>query len=225
LNPLRFVDPNGNEEFTTEELQAIATNAHDESSPLPKGIIESPLNRLLNTNDWSGARSKLYERTTDGKTHYAYGFSGTEGGDPKDWFLGNAAQLLGISPQYQVAMENATTLAAMGISGSRIQTTGWSKGGGEAMAAAIVLGSQAVTFNAAGLSNSTRGKAVAIGQMMGSGSASFDNYIRHGDVVHLGNFLGGLKPLGNQHLILPKKGPLIQGGAFTDRHDVRTIFR
>ena len=122
-------------------------------------------------------------------------------------------------------MENAATLAAIGISGDRITTTGWSKGGGEANTAAIVLGSHSVTFNAAGLSSSTRDQAAALGSMLGSGQASFDNYIRHGDIVHLGNFLGGLEYLGDQHLVLPKKGPLIQGGAFTERHDVRAIFR
>ena len=99
----------------------------------------------------SGFKSELFVRTDKEGTEYAYATAGTE--NMKDW-KNNTTQLLGISSQYNLSMENAK-LIREGARGKEITFTGHSLGGGLAAANAYATGGRAITFNPAGVSGLT----------------------------------------------------------------------
>ena len=105
---------------------------------------------LLNTE--SGLRSQVYERTVEGKIEFTYATCGTV--DLKDWGQ-NALQLVGASKEYSESASNAKILQAK-LGGAELTFTGQSQGGGEAALNALVTDNNAITFNAAGVSDFTK---------------------------------------------------------------------
>lgn len=96
----------------------------------------------------TGLKSMLFHEV--GTDRYVYAFAGTRNG--KDW-IHNGKQLVGISEQYKLALNNAKSLYCLF---PNISFTGHSQGGGEAALCAYNLGLEAVTFNPAGLSSLTK---------------------------------------------------------------------
>lgn len=92
-------------------------------------------------------------RSVDGR--YVLSFEGTDPKDGRDWAT-DAAGVVACPPQIKKAVKAAvqvrTCLEEVGVNGDSLIYTGHSLGGEQAAAASIATGSEAVTFNAAGLS-------------------------------------------------------------------------
>lgn len=110
-------------------------------SILPQGC------KVLDTADdkKTGLKAKLYDL---GNNKAICAFAGTRNG--KDW-INNLTQVLGLSKQYDKALEYAKTLQ-MRFPKYSITFAGHSQGGGEAAYCSLHIGAKAITFNPAGLS-------------------------------------------------------------------------
>lgn len=106
-------------------------------------------------NSKSGLNSAVYERTTNGKTEYAYVFAGTDMSEYND-VKADVKQAYGFgSRQYDNAVLNASVISKkLKESDSELTFVGHSLGGGEAALCALVTNRKAITFNAAGLHKS-----------------------------------------------------------------------
>jgi len=96
----------------------------------------------------NGLQSELFERTTSGKTEYAYAYAGT---NSLEDVAEDVAQLFGAAPQYYIAIDNAKTLSKE-LKNNELTFVGHSLGGGEAAAASMATGRAAITFNPAAVS-------------------------------------------------------------------------
>lgn len=132
---------------------------YDEQPELPEGYEEVDPGELgidpaLLTED-HGMQAEIY-RTPDGG--YVVAYRGSDEG--MDWVT-NGRQGLGLEdPQYEQAMQLAS--AVHEASGGEVTFTGHSLGGGLAAAAAMATGQPAVTFDAAGVHESTAARAAEI---------------------------------------------------------------
>ena len=152
-NPIKLLDLQG-EEPTTYEAALMAKHVYDEDVKLSGGWQLSKTQYAAFKNNQSGFKSSLYERTAKGVTEYAYVTAGTE--DFMD-YKEDALQLIGNSTQYKESIDNARTLSAQ-FSNAELTFVGHSLGGGLAAANALATDRNAITFNAAALTNSTKGK-------------------------------------------------------------------
>lgn len=116
-------------------------------SILPKGC------KVLDTIEHkkTGLKAKLYDIGSD---NAICAFAGTQ--TLKDW-KNNAGQALGLSAQYDEALEYGKALQKKFPKYS-ITFVGHSQGGGEAAYCSLHLGAKAITFNPAGLSLLTKSK-------------------------------------------------------------------
>gem|GEM_PF-596608 len=137
----------------------------------------SPLDTSINKNDGdTGLTSQLYERVKEnGEYEYVYAFAGSDSGT--DW-TENIMQLSGLSSQYKKAVENAKILSKE-LEGNDLTFVGHSLGGGEAMAASIATGNNAITFNPSALSGSTIRNLNLNPKFAGN----IDNYILKGKTI------------------------------------------
>jgi RHS repeat-associated protein len=146
----------------------------------------------------TGFKSRLFERSENGKTEYAYAFTGTQFTSLRDWY-NNAGQLLGISKQYDQAISNAKLLARE-LGPESITYVGHSLGGGLAIAAALATGSNAITFNSAWLSQATIGR---YSLNTTNGNSQVNNYIISGDPLDVSQralqYNLGLTHVGTDH--------------------------
>jgi RHS repeat-associated protein len=159
-NPMRFVDPDGKVP-TPAEAASMAAHVYGDKkngiligdwkvSSRDFGLTKKDLN-----NTATGLKSQIYERTVNGKTEYTYATAGTEaswkdvGADVK--------QPLGLSKQYAKAADNAEKINNKLLkAGEELTFTGHSLGGGEAALNALLTDRNAITFNAAGVSDITK---------------------------------------------------------------------
>lgn len=179
---------------TPKEAAAIAANVYKSGNTgLIGGWARSSANTGVSyTNDATGFKSGLYQRTNaDGKTEYTYATAGTE--NMKDW-SNNASQLAGSSPQYQQSVDNARTISGE-LKGSELTFVGHSLGGGLASANALATGRDAITFNAAGLTDATKTN-LGLNQ-----NANIDAYRVSGEIVGVAQGLVGLKAEGTMHTL------------------------
>lgn len=132
---------------------------YDEQPELPEGYEEVDPGELgidpaLLSED-HGMQAEIY-RTPDGG--YVVAYRGSDEGI--DWVT-NGRQGLGFEdPQYEQAMQLAS--AVHEASGGEVTFTGHSLGGGLAAAAAMATGQPAVTFDAAGVHETTAARAAEI---------------------------------------------------------------
>lgn len=187
-NPVVFIDING-ERPTAFEAALMA--AHVYKGEYEKALLETgwrvsnrsvPIQMNYTKIHQNGLQTMLYEKTTNGKTEYAYVYAGSN--SVEDW-AENIAQIGGMSPQYSMAIRNAQVLSEeLGI--SELTFIGHSLGGGEAAAASMATGRAAITFNPATVSPYTR-------LFKGLGSANkIVNYIATGKKIGVGSIkIGG----------------------------------
>ena len=162
-NPICKIDPTG-EEPTNYEAALMAQAVYKNKDSY-KGIIKS-----LNHMDWYisdhnssinynhsaktgiGIQSMLFQKTNkDGVTEYAYVYAGTNSWEDA---LEDITQLVGLSPEYSKAIENAKQLSSE-LETNELTFVGHSMGGGNAIAAGMATGRTAITFNTAIVSAAT----------------------------------------------------------------------
>lgn len=110
---------------------------------------------LLNSESDNGYKAQLYKRTNHGHVEFVYAFAGTD-----DWsdVVDDIDQYYGGSPnQYKMAVANAEILSSILKEkyGNNVDFTfvGHSLGGGEAAAASMTTGFDAITFNPAAVTS------------------------------------------------------------------------
>lgn|SRR5690554_1157716 len=157
-NPINRIDPTGMlDEPTPKEAAMIAKHVYgDKKDPgyLIGGWKVSDVGKGLElSNEESGFKSGVYERTTNGVTEYVYATAGTD-----DWqdVKHDVLQPLGMSSQYKESLENVKNLKDI-IGNAELTFTGHSLGGGLAENNSLHTGDKAITFNAAGVSPLTSG--------------------------------------------------------------------
>lgn len=188
-NPISLIDPMG-ERPTDVEAATLAQFVYQRGLKGydidVSGWIVSSFNTSITKNytEWmqNGLQSELFERTIDGVKEYAYVFAGT---NSLEDILEALAQLIGLAPQYSVAIKNARTLSVE-LGDLELTFIGHSLGAGEAAAAGMATGRSAITFNPAVLSPLT----------------ALSNHLDHsGDIV---NFIGAAPPImGFQFVVDP----------------------
>jgi RHS repeat-associated protein len=153
-NPIKLIDPDG--KIPTEaEAAAIAAHVYGDKTDkiLIGGWQVSNRDFGIAKNDANnGLLSQVYERSVDGKTEFTYATAGTQ--DKTD-ALQDAAQVVGLSDQYKESTKNAGILSEK-LGSAELTFVGHSLGGGEAALNALVNDKNAITFNAAGVSNITK---------------------------------------------------------------------
>ncbi len=165
-NPIRFIDKDG-QRPTEYEAALMASAVYDtqkkdfNSSKVMENLQNlgwtiSTFNTSIKMNNTKlyedGLQSALFEKTTDGKTEYAYVYAGTNSFED---ILEDVAQLVGQAPQYRSAIKNAETLSKE-VGSAELTFIGHSLGGGEAAAASMATGRAAITFNPAAVSPLTK---------------------------------------------------------------------
>lgn len=153
-------------EPSAQELAAMARDIYAPSAAMPAGwdlatpdqLTEIGLNETMLSSPTSDFRAEVYVREFDGQMSYTVAFRGTQSAN--DWSA-NLGQGLGLrTDHYNRALEIGERLTAP--DGARVTLTGHSLGGGLASAASIASELDAVTFNAAGLSDRTIADAETI---------------------------------------------------------------
>ena len=156
-NPLKFVDFKGEEPTASEAARMAAHVYGDKKNILINGwkVSNKSFGAIKLVNSKSGLNSAVYERTTNGKTEYAYVFAGTDMSEYND-VKADVKQAYGfVSRQYDNAVLNASVISKkLKESDSELTFVGHSLGGGEAALCALVTNRKAITFNAAGLHKS-----------------------------------------------------------------------
>jgi hypothetical protein len=165
--------------------------------------------------DNNGFKSELFVRTDKEGTEYAYGTTGTEKGDNRDWIKGNLPQFIGVSEQYNLSMENAK-LIRQGAKGKEITFTGHSLGGGMAAANAYATGGKAITFNPAGVSGLTMA-TIAVNYGFKMVFAKIDAHILLTDPLNMFNAVT-TRTDGTKHLYKPT-----DGASYTHGHDLDNL--
>jgi hypothetical protein len=176
----KAVPPPGFREATTGDLSAL-------------GLKPSDL-----TSDKSTFAARVYVTGTGADAKYVVAFRGTEG--KSDW-ISNAKQAFGVSSDhYDKALAIGSKIADSG--NQNVTLTGHSLGGGLASATAIASGQDAITFNAAGLSDATIRNANQIRTDTGvTNAGNVDAYFVRGEVLStlqdggdrvVGALLGGI---------------------------------
>ena len=173
-NPVKLVDLLGYEP-TEEEAARMADYVYGNGNVLLTGGWIESTNKfgITTNNEDSGFKSQLFERTVNGVTEYTYAFAGTDFTSLDDW-ENNIVQLIGMSEQYSIAMNNAEVLVRK-LKNQELTFVGHSLGGGLAAASAYATNGRAMTFNAAGVSLLTINK---------TSRARIDAYITINDELH-----------------------------------------
>ena len=161
-NPIRYVDPDGAEP-TPAEAAAMALHVYGDKDSKKANLGNWRVSKRdfgISLNTSNGLKSAVYEKVIDGKVaEYAYVTCGTE--TLKDW-VQNAAQLKGVSMEYNESAQNAKVISDKVGKDMELTYIGHSQGGGEAALNSLVTsksdlkGRKAITFNAAGVSAETK---------------------------------------------------------------------
>jgi RHS repeat-associated protein len=214
-NPIRFIDPDG-QEPTPAEAARMAAHVYGDKKDniLTGGWRVSQRDFGIQLQNKNGLKSLVYERVVEGKvTEYTYATAGTEaswqdvGADVK--------QPLGISRQYASAVKNAEKLSEA-VGETELTFTGHSLGGGEAALNALVTDRKAITFNAAGVGDITK-------ILDGSMKTSFKSekniiaFILSTDPLNIIQNHTALPNVnGKRHYLLPRDGASIYNGHSMD---------
>ena len=215
-NPIRLFDPDG-EKPTVLEAALMAKHVYGDYSDkiLIGGWMPSQMNvKGVNFNEEAiGLNSRLYQRTNDGVTEYAYVFAGTDLTDIND-IIEDVQQGAGLSsPQYDKAAQNAMLLNDK-LSKFELTFVGHSLGGGEAALSALVTDREAMIFNPAGVSPQTKSRHGVNNKSENNISA----YILMTDPLNYAQDMNPLLPSANgtRYYISPKTFDSIIGGHFID---------
>jgi|GEM_PF-1081644 hypothetical protein len=208
--PTKFIDLDGMEPNAYEAAHLAADvynteNGHYKEGQSSQTIGGWELNTTLNVNikltdDKTGFNSAVYQRQrSDGTYEYAYVTQGTEPLNGENW-KNNAQQALGMdAKEYDESVANARQIskAIHGDDKTLLTFVGHSLGGGMASANSLATGREAITFNAAGLSNGTKNRLHL------NMSAKIDAFIIAGEIVNNTQSYLGLHAEGTTHYLTP----------------------
>ena len=255
-SPVRFIDPDGRESqagfggYTNsaelsmraaedqwnKQKAANAVNAIIGGVPSPKAaaamaahvygdksdnILQDGWTQIQKfENPKNGFKAALYQNGDN----YTLATTGTED-IPKDG-KEDGLQVVGLSSQYDESISLARELSKK--YGSNLSFTGHSLGGGLASLNAYATGSEALTFNAAGLSYLTqlRYGYTSLTYIWNSTKADINAYIFMTDPLNaLQTLTIGLKADGNRHYLFPKdKSSVVDGHSinnFLNYYDIK----
>jgi len=231
-NPLSFIDPDGREAMKPTPKEAAAMAAHvygDKKDNILIGgwrVSKTKFEGVRLNDEASGFKSQVYERVVDGKvTEYTYATAGTE--DLAKDGLADVAQPLGASSQYSLSAKNATALSNQ-LGDTELTYTGHSLGGGLAALNSNLTRREAITFNAAGVGETTKflnGKNNSdMKGWFGGFTAAFrtegliNAYIMKTDPLNIAQDKSLLMPdvNGKRHTIMPTSASSIYNGHSMD---------
>lgn len=106
------------------------------------------------SNSDIGFNSAVYQKLVNGVYQYLYVTEGTDPISFTDWY-NNFEQISGNSAQYAISVQNAVLLDGL-VGNGQLFFAGHSLGGGLASVNSLATGRTAFTYNATGISNSTR---------------------------------------------------------------------
>ena len=141
----------------------------------------------------NGLQYAIYSRTAQDEKEYVFATAGTQF-SIKD-VAEDVLQLFGNSSQYNVSIKKAKAFVK-NHPNSEITFVGHSLGGGLASANALETGKDAITFNAAGLSKTTKQKLGLSGK-----TAHIDAYIVNGEAVDYYQQKIGISAEGIKHYL------------------------
>ena len=213
-NPVMMIDPDG-QKPTKKEAAMIADDVYNATSGTLSGgwrRVATKSGAILNDEE-SGLKSAVYGRW-DAKqkkyTEFVYATAGTDFTSMEDW-SNNIDLLSGESKQYEQSINNAKLLNGY-FKNSELTFVGHSLGGGLASANSLATGRDAITFNAAGLSDETKTKHNLI-----KTSGRIDAYVVKGEALSNAQGQIGLKAEGNiQTIKVPIYFDIIAKATSTD---------
>jgi hypothetical protein len=198
----------GGNNVDRKSLALMADDVYNAKASPPPGFREIKGDDLkalnLSDSDLTSKKStfaaRVYASGTGADTKYVIAFRGSQS---KSDFVADVKQAFGGgTDHYQKALEIGDKLTR---SGANVTLTGHSLGGGLASATAVASGRDAVTFNAAGLSDATIRNANQIRTNAGVANAGkVDAYFVRGEILSavqgggdrlIGGLLGG--PIGS----------------------------
>ena len=191
-NPVKFIDPSG-EKPTIYEAALMSKHVYGDKVELTGGWKVSNKVYQGMTSD-NGFQSALYERTIDGTTEYTYATAGTQltdWGDLKE----DVTQLWGDTKQYGESIKIAERLTS-DLKDSELTFVGHSLGGGLAAANALKTDKNAITFNPAAITPSTK---QVLGLPSTTQKGSILNVVVKGEIVDYMQSSMGLKPDGKRY--------------------------
>ncbi len=154
-------------------------------------------------NPDTGFHADLYKNDNTGK--YMLAYRGTKPDSVADWANNITQDKLGLSPQYAKAIYLARTVRK--AVGDKLTLTGHSLGGGMASAAAVVTGTKAITFNAAGVNRKAKyfnenNDLRRVGSRDDEDSLVKSYYVT-GEALAVGQGIGLMKPAVGERIRLP----------------------
>ncbi len=188
-NPVMLIDPDGRKP-TVKEAALIADHVYKARVGQTVGSWE--VIRRIHNED-TGFQSALYRKSIgEDQYEYVYATAGTNPEEIGDLRTNYDQIASGKSEQYDESVKHAVEISGT-YQNSEINYVGHSLGGGLASANALATGNEAITFNAAGLSDKTKSNLGL------SSSAKIDAYVINGEIVDYSQSKIGLKAEGTIH--------------------------
>ena len=235
MNPLRNAISSGKTPYddSADRNQAVMASAavyggeNKKYSPTEwesSDLLEGKINEEHNEN--TGFKFQIFEKEEVNEKNvkqkrYMLAFAGTE--DLKDWNA-NFAETKGLSVQHKDAASLARVVVNKVGGVDKVIFVGHSLGGGLASTAAYATGSNAITFNAAAVSELTKDnlkdkyKDIDIKGRQ----SNINAYVNAGEVLDFVNRIQGLKADGNFRYV-KKKGESVFGKAKA-KHGIENFF-
>jgi hypothetical protein len=190
----------------------------------PSDMLNGKINEEYNEN--TGFKFQLFEKEEENEKNvkekrYMLAFAGTE--DLKDWET-NYAETKGLSTQHKDAASLARVVVNMVGGADKVIFVGHSLGGGLASTAAYATGSNAITFNAAAVSELTKDnlkdkyKDIDINGR----ESNIKAYVNAGEILDFANRMRGLKADGNLQYVRKKGESNVGKGV--EKHGIENFF-
>ena len=206
-NPLRYIDPTG--EIPTPIEGAIIAG-HIYNGKIGETLQGKwTLDKLYTSKESASYRAGLYSRTVDGVTEYAFANAGTYPELTKRGLSSikeDLTQPFGASVDMEASLSDARAIDAELGKAVELTFVGHSKGGAEAAGNAVATKRNALLYNPAAISSSTKG--LDFKSYTGTDKNGMTAYIVKGDFLDGINLLLFSKPI-DKAIYLPQQSASI----------------